>query len=138
MKLTITILVLAFSSFASAKMRVYYAHPLTIYGTNQEARDIETLNKLGLDVVNPNDPAISKEYEKSHDFNIFLNLVKSCDLVAFRAFADGSISSGVAGEIAAGKSKGLAVIELPTAIQKRTLSRDQTLEYLQNSGTARY
>ena len=35
-------------------MTVYYAHPMAIYGTPQEDRDIETLENLGFTVVNPN------------------------------------------------------------------------------------
>lgn len=125
------------AEFAFAKMKVYYAHPLNIYDTKQELIDIEALSQLGFEVVNPNNPQISKEFEKTHDFKIFLNLVRTCDLLAFRAFADGSISSGVGSEIGAAKEKNMVVLELPSAIAKRTLSREQTTEFLSNSGTFR-
>lgn len=49
-------------------MRIYYAHCQAIYGTPQEARDLELLDQSFVlddsgggpyDVVNPNDPAIN-------------------------------------------------------------------------------
>ncbi len=36
-------------------MKIYYAHPMSLYGTLQEKRDIETLKALGFEVVNPVD-----------------------------------------------------------------------------------
>ena len=123
------------SQVAHAKMKVYYAHPLSLYDTKQEATDLETLTRLGFEVVNPNSPAVDKEYKQSHDFNVFLNLIRSSDLLAFRSFPDGSISSGVASEIHEAKTKNLPVIELPSGLSKRVLNREQTLEFLVNSGS---
>jgi len=36
------------------KRKIYYAHPLNIYNTAQEKRNIATLESLGFEVVNPN------------------------------------------------------------------------------------
>lgn len=45
-------------------MKIYYAHCQAIYGTVQEKRDIELLQRLGFEVVNPSD-SIHKENIKN-------------------------------------------------------------------------
>jgi hypothetical protein len=60
----------------------------------------------------------------------FVQLASECDLIAFRALPDGSITAGVVLEIKAGPP----VIELPSGINRRTLTIQQTLETLQESG----
>lgn len=104
-------------------LRCYYAHPMSIYGTPQEARDVELLQSLGFDVVNPSTL-------ETDDMDEFCNIAAGCDLVAFRALPDGSISCGVAEEI----SSNSRVIELPAAISRRSLTLEQTLQALAESG----
>jgi hypothetical protein len=111
------------------KLRLYYAHPLTIYNTPQEARDIELLGRLGYIVVNPNGTEHEENYRKG-GMRYFLELAAGCDLIAFRSFPDGSIPAGVAAEIKAGSP----VIELPSCINRRRLDIDETLEALHQSG----
>jgi hypothetical protein len=107
------------------KKRVYYAHPMSLYGTPQESRDVELLQSLGFEVVNPNAPAFSRL-----TFNNYLTLAATCDLIAFRALPDGSITCGVAKEI----KMGPPVIELPSGVSRRALTLQQTLETLAELG----
>ena len=105
--------------------KCYYAHPMSIYDTAQEKRDIDLLQYLGFEVVNPN-----RAQYTGYDMDDFCNLARTCDVVAFRALPDGSITSGVAEEIKAH----WAVFELPSAISRRSLTITETLEALHESG----
>lgn len=110
-------------------MKVYYAHPVSTYNSLQELRDIEILERLNLEVVNPNNPVDALGYEKE-GMAYFKRVVESCDLLAFKAFPDGSIPKGVSTEI----SWAEVVIELPVHLARRTLSVEETREYLLNTG----
>ncbi len=121
-----------------AKLKVYYAHPLSLYDTTLEKSDIDTLTALGFKVINPNDPSIERKFQKSQNFGIFLDLVRSSDAIAFRSFAGGEISSGVVSEIRIASELNLPVIELPTMISERALTQEQTIKLLDDSGTTRH
>lgn len=120
-------------SRAAHVMKVYYAHSVSLYGTQQEKRDIDTLTKLGFEVLNPNDKFHTDNYA-IHGMNYFGELTKSCDLVAFRSLSDGSIGAGVAAEIDMFKSTGRPIIELPSGISRRKLTIEQTREHIIESG----
>lgn len=121
---------------------VYYAHPMSLYDKPIEALDIETLERLGYTVLNPNKPEIQAFCQRLKTEGladqimeqVFKPKVIACDLLAFRAFPDGSISAGVALEIVYAKSVGMPIIELPTGIVRRTLSIEETREMLVESG----
>lgn len=113
------------------KMRVYYAHPVSLYGTKQEARDVATLEGLGFQVINPNGPQHQIGYEEG-GMDYFTRIVQACDAVAFRAFPDGSIGAGIAKEVRAAEGK--PVIELPSRVGGRALSVDDTREVLTEMG----
>lgn len=118
------------------KKKVYYAHVLSIYNTIQETRDIITLENLGFDVINPNTPETQKRY-KEIGWETFEELIKQCEIFAFRSLPDGTISSGVYKELEFAKTLALpelSIIELPTIMSKRVLSLDDTREYLKLVG----
>lgn len=114
-------------------MKAYYAHCLAIYNTKQEERDLETLNRLGFQVLNPNKPEYSQLYQEK-GMKVFEELAKSCDLVAFRGLPDGSIPAGIAKEIKAAQEANKPVIELPSCVLRRELDVEQTREYLKEIG----
>ncbi len=114
-------------------MRVYYAHCMSIYNTLQEERDVETLHKLGFEVVNPNDPTSEDKYKRL-GIIYFTELAKGCDALAFRALLTGAIGAGISAEIEAVRAAGIPVFELPTGIKKRAISVENTREYLHESG----
>ena len=114
-------------------MKVYYAHCLAIYNTPQEQRDIHLLESLGFEVYNPNCKECADGYkEKGMDF--FADVVGSCDVLAFRALPDGRIPAGVAQEISYMIMCAKPIIEFPSGILKRTISVDETREYLKEAG----
>ena len=112
-------------------MIIYYAHPISIYDTPQEQRDVATLEGLG-EVRNPNSKEDQEGYQKK-GMDHFAGVVKSCDALAFRAFPDGSIPAGVAKEIGYFDGRG-PVFELPTATHERTLSVEATRQRLRCGG----
>jgi len=89
---------------------------------------------MGFDVYNPNSKQDNAAYAK-RGMDHFKDVInQECDLVAFRAFPDGTIPGGVASEIAHAQRLGLPVIELPNGILRRSLSIEESREYLQDLG----
>lgn len=123
-------------------MKVYYAHCQALYGTKQEMRDLDTLFALGFEVVNPSSPEhvqMAKNMKcagipSEKVMGYFESLVDGCDAVAFRALPDGAVPAGVAKEIARAVDKGKPVFELPSCVVRRTLTVEQTREYLAEVG----
>lgn len=85
------------------KPTLYFAHPVTTYGSQLE-RFIEKWLAQSYEVVNPN----RREHKDAYDqlksetgdgMPYFLGLCDTCDVCAFLTFDDGSIGAGVAKEI---------------------------------------
>ena len=114
-------------------MKVYYAHCVALYDTPQERRDIELLQALGFEVVNPNTPEDTERY-KTEGMEYFLKYVSICDACVFRALPDGAIPAGVFREIQWFTEAKKPIFELPSGINRRELTRNQTVEYLHEVG----
>ncbi|MDB5036532.1 MAG: hypothetical protein JWQ35_60 [Bacteriovoracaceae bacterium] len=115
------------------KKVAYYAHPISIYGSAQEKRDVALIESLGFEVLNPNAQEHDRGYKEQGGMAYFEKLIRDkTHLLFFRAFADGTIPAGVAKEIEVMNFG--PVIELPTGIKRRTLSVDVTREVLKESG----
>jgi hypothetical protein len=131
-------------------MRIYYAHSMHLYGKPQEKRDIEMLEKLGFEVLNPNNEECIKmckdvkEHGEKHLFtkdqissiimDNFKDYVLSCKAVAFRAHLDGKIPAGVGKEVLWAKEAGLPIIELPSLFNSKFLEVGETRQYLEYLG----
>lgn len=122
-------------------MRVYYAHCKAIYGTPQEERDIELLEVLGFEVVNPNDAKLDALYKEfklrrpDDDPMFFWRLqVHDCDALAFRALPGGELPAGVLAEIEQARHEKKPVFELPTFYNRRKLTVEETRAYLAEIG----
>lgn len=90
------------------KIKVYFAHPMELYGTAEEAELLKRIEKfccdadsdLEVEIVNPAD--LQNEFEtwkkdnagKEHDMRFFKRIVRGCDAVFY--FGD---SPGVAYEV---------------------------------------
>ena len=127
--------------------RVYYAHSMHLYGKPQEYRDINTLFDLGFEVVNPSDQLhkdkcdeIRQEYPDDYDkgseeiMKYFMEVVDSCDGVAFRAHIDGKIPSGVGKEVKRAIETHKPIIELPTLYNSKFMEKGETRQYLNYLG----
>jgi len=102
-------------------LTAYYAHPMALYRSPIEKRDLKTLSRLGFKVVNPAEAKYS-----TYQMDDFVKLAVSCDLIAFRSFEDGKIGSGMALEIDAAMKIGRPVIELTPFLPGRVLTRNET------------
>jgi hypothetical protein len=114
-------------------MKCYYAHSMGIYNSEQEKRDIRLLEFLGFFVINPNNPEAQAGAERE-GMRFFERYADECNLIAFRAHADGSIPAGVAEEIEFFRKRCKPVIELPSNIMRRTLDIPSTRLWLEEVG----
>lgn len=121
------------------KPKIYYAHCMAIYGTSQSRRDVSQLEKLGFEVVNPED--YQQEYDRwllldttNNPMKFWVDLAMTCDAVAFRALPDGRIPAGIWKEVNAHIKANRTVIELPSRFIGRQMTVDETREYLRESG----
>jgi hypothetical protein len=124
-------------------MKVYYAHCKAIYGTPQEARDIETLKALGFEVSNPSDPSVDEELNRlglmgeavgEQRMAWFEKFADECDFIAFRALPDRSVPAGVAKEIVFFEKRNKPVLELPGFVGRLSLTHLETKRYLKECG----
>lgn len=112
--------------------KCYYAHSVLIYGTHQEQRDVATLKDLGFEVINPNSP----EYKK-FTLAAFYDLVRQCDLLAFRSLPGGVISHHVAQEIQIAQGDDMLIIELPSLAMRKVLTAEESVQYRMEMGQQR-
>lgn len=87
-------------------MKIYYAHPMSWYGTEDEAADLAAIAAAmapGTEIVNPNTPEFSKKAIEARDSGDvmypFRKAVEDCDAIAYRTFNDDSLGAGVAQEL---------------------------------------
>jgi hypothetical protein len=87
-------------------MRVFYSHPMKLYGSAAERREISLIlgRFTGCEVVDPS-------AEPGRDTEYYLSLVDSCDCLVFSRFF-GYVTEGVKPEIDLALSKGKQVYEL--------------------------
>ena len=101
------------------KLKCYYAHFVGQYNTRIEKLDIETLQRLGFDVINPNNEKYSNEYEEYKKNNplspmeYFNKIINKCDIFAYRCLYDKTITAGVHKELKHAKKYNKIIIELP-------------------------
>jgi hypothetical protein len=118
----------------------YYAHSLHLYNTPQEQRDIELLEALGFKVENPNQKKHQEAYmalPEDSRMDYFVDLVRTCDVCAFRAYPNGEIPSGVYKEVMAADQDEMPmpVFELPWGLMRRGIKDvEHTREWLRELG----
>ncbi len=119
----------------------YYAHCIALYNTPQEDRDVELLTRIGFKVYNPNNEKVDRDVKAlkaqgpdTDYMDYFRRLILASNILVFRALPDGSIPSGVAKEIEFAKAADKPIIEVPSAVERRTLSLNATREYLREVG----
>lgn len=123
------------------KLKCYYAHTMISYNSQIESQDVQLLEYLGFEVVNPNSDIIKSNFEEykrkygnDSPMEYFKAVVDECDIVAFRALPHGKILSGIAVEVQHAIDHHIPVLELPVNLSKRMMSYPETKEYLINLG----
>lgn len=87
-------------------MRMYFAHPITDYGTKRQADAIAALEaywreerpRQPLEIENPDQPHHQAGYA-AHGMAYFKDVVESCWSLAFMRFPNGAIGAGMGREI---------------------------------------
>ena len=124
------------------KLKCYYAHTMTSYNSTIEKQDIELLELIGFEVINPNQEKYQegcKKYAEKYGWDkvmdYFKKIIKDdCNIVAFRSLPNGQILSGVSTEVKYAKTIGYPVIELPCSLEKRYMKYSETKQYLTELG----
>ena len=120
---------------AKMEKRAYYARPISIDGTPQEARDHALIKGLGFvpyPVGQEKEEAI-KQY-RAGGMEAFRPYVQLSEVLFFRSFPDGTIGAGVAKEIAWATEARVPVVEFPRQIARRPLSAEDTRAMLAELG----
>ncbi|QIG75052.1 hypothetical protein EVC14_054 [Rhizobium phage RHph_I3_18] len=84
--------------------RVYFAHPLSDYGTQRQRQAIDAIQAFyetrghSIKIISP-DAENHQEAYKARGMPYFQGLIESCDDFVFMRFPDGSIGAGVGKEI---------------------------------------
>lgn len=123
------------------KLKCYYAHTMVSYNSTVEEKDVELLNYLGFDVINPNiqehrnglDAYVLKN-GKQNVMQYFAEIVKNCDVVAFRSNPDGSILSGIGAELETAFDLNIPIIEMPNFSCRKFMNYPETKKYLTELG----
>lgn len=92
-------------------MKIYFAHPVTDYGTDREEKAVAAIKGEGWDVENPNQPHHQVGYDAG-GMPYFERLAADCDALVFMRFPDGGIGAGVGKEIDAAQGAGHPIYEL--------------------------
>ena len=92
-------------------MRVFYSHPMKIYGSAAERREISLIRDhfVGCEIVNPSEHPANAEPGGETEY--YLRLVDTCDCLVFSRFF-GYVTEGVKPEVDHALSKGKQVYEL--------------------------
>jgi hypothetical protein len=92
-------------------MRVFYSHPMKLYGSAAEKREISLIEKrfVGYEVVDPG--ALQTPEEPRRETQYYLQLVDSCDCLVFSRHY-GNVTEGVKPEVDHALSKGKPVYEI--------------------------
>jgi hypothetical protein len=92
-------------------MRVFYSHPMKIYGTEVERREMALIERrfVGCEVVDPS--ALQAGLEPGRETEFYLRVLDSCDCLVFSRYF-GYITEGVKPEIEHALAKGKPTYEL--------------------------
>jgi hypothetical protein len=92
-------------------MRVFYSHPMKLYGSATERREISLIEKrfVGCEIVDPS--AHQRNADPGRETEYYLRLVDSCDCLVFSRYF-GNVTEGVKPEVDHALSKGKPVYEL--------------------------
>jgi len=110
-------------------MKIYYAHPMSWYGTEREAADIAAIlsqSPKGTEIVNPAEAPFAtlvaeyKATDKAGEImSIFVDAVVQSDAIAYRTFNDGYLGAGVAQEVLTAAIHGKQIFQIMDLTRER-------------------
>ena len=101
-------------------MRIYFAHPITMYNTPEEYRCLVTIKNYFPelknvtnypDLVNPNQKTFELAYKRL-GMDLFLGLVDTCDIIVYSPFNDNTVGAGVVSEVSRAVDKNKKVYKI--------------------------
>lgn len=92
-------------------MKIYFAHPVSEYGTPFQAAVLKELASSWHQVESPDAPHHQEGY-RQHGMAYFEGVIAGCDALAYLRFPDGTIGAGVAKEIASAAGDGKPIFEV--------------------------
>jgi hypothetical protein len=92
-------------------MRVFYSHPMKLYGSAAEKREISLIEKrfVGYEIIDPSRLQAPEEPRRETEY--YLQLVDSCDCLVFSRHY-GNVTEGVKPEVDHALANGKPVYEL--------------------------
>lgn len=111
---------------------VYYAHPMSWYGTEPERADLQLLATEFETVINPgaSDVKLAFSHWQHTPMEFFLNLVSTADALVYRTFTDGKIGAGVAQEILHALIHNKAIIRIYSGVCGPVCGAPKLLEHM--------
>lgn len=92
-------------------MKIYYAHPMIMYGSLKESEDLKIISEKY-----PEAEIIDPRYIRNKDLEnrmlIYLNTIENCDLVVVRRIPNFQLTAGIGKEINHALEKGITVLEI--------------------------
>jgi hypothetical protein len=124
----------------------YYAHPVTTYDFLIESNNIQLLENLGFEIINPSTPKeIQEELQnrihldgKFYNTEFFEHALSKCSILAFRFFPDKAIETDSTVEINEIFRYKLPIIELSQDIESCSLSNEEIITYLYQANFIKY
>jgi len=112
------------------KLRCYYAHPITLYGEEEEKLDLIDIANAGWAVINPNTERFQEIFRTSGSgagmTACKIAIEEWADILVYRTFDDGKIGAGVMAEIATARNKGIPIFQFRNIRTEWVLSIDET------------
>lgn len=92
-------------------MRIYYAHPMVMYGSIKELEDLKFIQKKypEAEIINPSS---IKPNDPNDSMGVYLRTVKTCDLLICRKIPNAPFTGGIGKEINHALENGIKVLEI--------------------------
>lgn len=114
-------------------MKAFYSRPINLYGTLEDQRNIDSIKSLGYEVIDTESEEIQAEYSRK-GMDVFFDLIKNTDVLFFKCALNMQITQGVYKHIVFASDNGIPVLEIPTILNARVMSLEDTRKYLQLTG----
>src|SRR5262245_42342309 len=84
---------------------IYYAHPMSWYGTKEEQKDLQAIWRKWPQATINNPAEMSEDFDNWRKntggyMDFFLAQIEMSDILVYRRFNDGTLGAGVAAEVA--------------------------------------
>jgi hypothetical protein len=124
----------------------YYAYPITTHDFLIESNNIQLLENLGFEIMNPStSKEIREELQnrihldgKFYNAEFFEHALSKCSILAFRTLPDEMTKTNGAVEINEVFRYNLPIIELPQDIESCSLSNEEIITYLYQANFIKY